>query len=164
AEVIAHRVGEPFGTLVLAVAVTVIEVALIISVMLTAPAKNAALARDAVFAAVMIVCNGVVGVSLLAGGARFRAQDFRVHRGCAALAVLAALTFLTMVFPNVATSVPGPYFSTSQLVFVSVVSLLLYGSFVFVQTVRHRNYFLPVGDEDDEHALPPSNRLAALSG
>jgi Ca2+:H+ antiporter len=164
AETVAHRVGEPFGTLVLAVAVTVIEVALIVSVMITAPGGKAELARDTVFAAVMIVCNGVVGLCLLWGGARHREQGFQIHGASAALAVLAALTILTLVMPNVATTVPGPLFSTSQLVFAGAVSLLLYGSFVFVQTVRHRDYFLPVVGSDDElHGPPPSNRTALVS-
>ena len=164
AEVVAHRTGEPFGTLVLAVAVTVIETALIISVMLSAPAENVGLARDTVFAAVMIICNGIVGACLLWGGARHREQAFQLQGASAALAVLAALTILTLVLPNAATSTPGPLFSTSQLVFVAIVSLALYGSFVFVQTVRHRDYFLPAGDGGEEaHAPPPSNRIALLS-
>ncbi len=117
AEVVAHRTGEPFGTLVLAVAVTVIEVALIVSVMVAAPAEKAGLARDTVFAAVMIVCNGIVGLCLLWGGMRHHEQGFQVHGASAALAVLAALTILTLILPNVATSVPGPLFSTSQLIF-----------------------------------------------
>ena len=138
AEVVAHRTGEPFGTLVLAVAVTVIEVALIVSVMIAAPAEKAGLARDTVFAAVMIVCNGIVGVCLLWGGARHHQQGFQVHGASAALAVLAALTVLTLVLPNFSTSAPGPLFSTPQLVFAGIVSLVLYGSFVFIQTVRHQ--------------------------
>ncbi len=164
AEVVAHRTGEPFGTLVLAVAVTVIEVALIVSVMLSAPEAKAGLARDTVFAAVMIVCNGIVGLCLLWGGARHHEQGFQVHGASAALAVLAALTTLTLVLPNVATTVPGPQFSTSQLVFAGIVSLVLYGSFVFVQTVRHRDYFLAAdGGDADAHAPPPSNRTALVS-
>jgi Ca2+:H+ antiporter len=164
AEVVAHRTGEPFGTLVLAVAVTIIEVALIVSVMLSAPAEKAGLARDTVFAAVMIVGNGIVGLCLLAGGVRHHEQGFQVHGASAALAVLAALTVLTLVLPNVATSVPGPVFSTSQLVFAAIVSLVLYVSFVFVQTVRHRDYFLPVENEGEEaHAPPPSARTAVVS-
>src|SRR5215831_15803673 len=163
AEVVAHRVGEPFGTLVLAVAVTVIEVALIISVMLAAPAEKAGLARDTVFAAVMIVCNGIVGVCLLWGGARHHEQGFQVHGASAALAVLAALTMLTLILPNFATSAPGPRFTTAQLVFAAIVSLVLYGSFVFVQTVRHRDSFLAERDKADTHAPPPSNRTAAIS-
>ncbi len=113
AEVVAHRIGEPFGTLVLAVAVTVIEVALIVSVMAAAPAEKVGLARDTVFAAVMIVCNGIVGLCLLAGGARHHEQGFQIHGASAALAVLAALTTLTLILPNATTSTPGPAFSTS---------------------------------------------------
>jgi Ca2+:H+ antiporter len=164
AEVVAHRTGEPFGTLVLAVAVTIIEVALIVSVMVAAPAEKAGLARDTVFAAVMIVCNGIVGLCLLWGGARHHEQGFQVHGASAALAVLAALTTLTLILPNFATSAPGPLFSTSQLVFAGIVSLVLYGSFVFIQTVRHRDYFLTIEHDDAEaHAPPPSNTTAAVS-
>jgi Ca2+:H+ antiporter len=164
AEVVAHRTGEPFGTLVLAIAVTVIEVALIISIMIAAPTEKTGLARDTVFAAVMIVCNGIVGLCLLWGGARHHEQGFQVLGASAALAVLAALTVLTLILPNVATSVPGPLFSTSQLVFAGIVSLVLYGGFVFVQTIRHRDYFLPIDPDDEKaHAPPPSNRTAFVS-
>jgi Ca2+:H+ antiporter len=164
AEVVAHRMGEPFGTLVLAVAVTVIEVGLIVSVMLTAEADKANLARDTVFSAVMIVCNGIVGLCLLWGGARHHEQDFKVSGASAALAVLAALTTLTMILPNFATSAPGPLFTTSQLIFAGVVSLALYCAFVFVQTVRHRDYFLSMGhDGEDSHAPLPSNATTLLS-
>jgi Ca2+:H+ antiporter len=164
AEVVAHRVGEPFGTIVLAIAVTVIEVALIISVVIAAPAEKADLARDTVFAAVMIVCNGIVGLCLLWGGARHHEQGFQVFGASAALAVLAALTILTLVLPNVATSVPGPVFSTSQLAFAGIVSLVLYGSFIFVQTVRHRGYFLPLeAGHEKTHAQVPSNATALIS-
>jgi Ca2+:H+ antiporter len=163
AEVVAHRTGEPFGTLVLAVAVTVIEVALIVSVMVADPAGKAGLARDTVFAAVMIVCNGIVGVCLLWGGARHHEQGFQLHGASAALAVLAALTILTLVLPNVATTAPGPFFSTPQLVFAGITSLVLYVSFVFVQTVRHRDYFLPLTGGEDVHAPPPSNQAALIS-
>jgi Ca2+:H+ antiporter len=163
AEVVAHRTGEPFGTLVLAVAVTVIEVALIVSVMVAAPGEKAGLARDTVFAAIMIVCNGIVGLCLLAGGVRHREQGFQVHGASAALAVLAALTTLTLILPN-ATTTPGPVFSTPQLVFAGIVSLVLYVSFVFVQTVRHRDHFLPVErDNEEAHAPPPSGRTAGVS-
>src|SRR5262245_45319621 len=164
AEVVAHRIGEPFGTLVLAVAVTVIEVALIVSIMLGFAADKAGLARDTVFAVVMIVCNGIVGLCLLSGGVRHHEQGFQVQGASAALAVLAALPTLTLVVPNVTSSAPGPVFSTSQLVFAGVISLVLYGSFVFVQTVRHRDYFLPVeGGSEETHAPPPSNKAAGVS-
>lgn len=164
AEVVAHRVGEPFGTLVLAVAVAVIETALIVSITISAPAENTGLARDAVFAAVMIVCNGIVGACLLLGGARYHEQGFQLQGASAALAVLAALTGLALILPNFAASELGPQYSISQLVFAGLVSLVLYSSFVFVQTVRHRDYFLPLQTDDEEvHAPPPTNRIAVLS-
>lgn len=170
AEVVAHRVGEPFGTLILAIAVTVIEVALIVSMMIgasvdeSAAADKSGLARDTVFAAVMIVCNGIVGLCLLVGGARHREQGFQVSGAAAAFAVLGALTVLSLVVPNYTTTTPGPVFSTAQLAFAGVASLVLYGSFVFVQTVRHRDYFLPVDTgAAEEHAPPPSARRALVS-
>lgn len=163
AEVVAHRVGEPFGSLVLAVAVTVIEVALIVSVMVAGGTDAAVLARDTVFAAVMIVCNGIVGLCLLAGGLRHREQVFQLQGAKAALSVIIALTTLTMVFPNVTSTTPGPTFSSPQLAFVGFVSLALYGSFLFVQTVRHRDYFLSESGDGETHALPPPNRVAILS-
>ena len=159
AEVVAHRVGEPFGTLVLAIAVTVIEVALIVSVMLTSGPEKAALARDTVFSAVMIVCTGVVGLCVLVGASRHHEQEFRVQGATGALAVLAALSVLTMVLPDY-TQTPGPTFTTSQLAFVGIVSLVLYGVFVFVQTVRHRDYFLAKMEQDDDHLPPPPVGLA----
>src|SRR6187549_2150387 len=108
AEVVAHRIGEPFGTLVLALAVTIIEVALIVSVMLGVSADKAGLARDTVFAVVMIVCNGIVGLCLLWGGMRHHEQGFQVQGASAALAVLAPLTILTMILPNYTLGTPGP--------------------------------------------------------
>ncbi|MFM0206787.1 ionic transporter y4hA [Paraburkholderia sediminicola] len=164
AEVVAHRVGEPFGTLVLAVAVTVIEVALIVSVMLTSGPEKAGLARDTVFAAVMIVCNGIVGICLLVGGIRHREQDFQSRGAAAALAVLASLSVLTMVMPNYTTTSVGPVLSSSQLAFAGVSSLVLYGVFVFVQTVRHRDYFLAGVPDEDVHAAPPSSGVALAAG
>jgi Ca2+:H+ antiporter len=164
AEVVAHRVGEPFGTLILALAVTVIETALIVSVMVAAPAEKAGLARDTVFAAVMIVCNGIVGSCLLWGGARHHEQGFQVQGASAALAVLAALTIFTLVLPNFVARDLGPLLTTPQLIFAGLVSLVLYGSFVFVQTVRHRDYFLAVLTDDEEvHAPSPAGRTAVLS-
>jgi Ca2+:H+ antiporter len=163
AEVVAHRVGEPFGTLVLALAVTIIEVALIVSMMITGGTETAGLARDTVFAAVMIVCNGIVGLCLLAGGVRHREQGFQFQGAQAALSVLIALTTLTLVFPNVTSASAGPTFSSAQLVFAAIVSLILYGSFLFVQTVRHRDYFLPAEGGEEAHALPPPNRIALVS-
>ena len=164
AEVVAHRIEEPFGTLVLALAVTIIEVALIVSVMLGVSADKAGLARDTVFAVVMIICNGIVGLCLLWGGMRHHEQGFEVQGASAALAVLASLTILTMILPNYTVGTPGPAFSTSQLVFAAIVSLVLYGSFVFVQTLRHRDYFLPLdGGGEEDHASAPSTKVALIS-
>jgi len=153
AEVIAHRVGEPFGTLVLAVAVTVMEVALIVSLMLAAGEPNLALSRDTGFAAVVISITGMVCVCLLTGGLRHGESSFGRLGASSALATLAALGVLTLVLPNHTTTLSGPAYSPSQLAFVALVSLVLYGAFVFVQTVRHRDYFI-----DEEH-----ERLVALA-
>jgi Ca2+:H+ antiporter len=166
AEVVAHRVGEPFGSLVLAVAVTVIEVALIVTLMVSSPPEEAAtLARDTVFAAVMITCNGIVGISLLLGALRRRVATFNAEGTATALATVSTLATLCMVLPTFTTSRPGPEFSPAQLAFAAVASLALYGLFVVVQTVRHRDYFLPVGvDVDtDDHADPPTNRQTLIS-
>jgi Ca2+:H+ antiporter len=166
AEVVAHRVGEPYGTLVLALAVTLIEVALIVSLMLAGGEATAALARDTVFAAIMIILNGMVGLCLLAGGKRHHEQSFGLHGVSASLATLAAIAVLTLVLPNYTSSAVGPVYSNSQLAFIAAVSLVLYGTFVLVQTVRHRDYFLPEVAAADEsvHAAPPSGKAAMISG
>lgn len=164
AEILALRIGEPFGTLVLALAVTIIETALIVSMMIVSATDTAVLARDTVFAAAMIVCNGIIGACLLTGGIRHHEQAFHLQGATAALSVLIALTTLTLTLPNVATSSSGPTFNRPQLVFAAIVSLTLYGSFLFVQTIRHRDYFLPVEASGKEsHAPPPANRIALLS-
>src|SRR5690242_7924155 len=156
AELIAHRTGEPFGTLVLALAVTVIEVALIVSVMLGGGPEASTLARDTVFAAVMIICNALVGLCLLLGGIRHYEQGFQAHGASGALAVLAALVVLCLVLPNFTVTTQGPLFSAPQLIFVGIVSLVLYGTFVFVQTVRHPEDFLAAdgNNEQTQHHGP----------
>lgn len=166
AEVVAHKIGEPYGTLVLAIAVTTIEVALIVSLMLSGGESASGLARDTVFAAVMIILNGLVGLCLLVGGARHVEQKFGQAGVSAMLATLAALCVLTLVLPNYTTSTPGPVYSSSQLGFVGLVSLVLYGTFVLVQTMRHRDYFLPAGPsahDEDAHAAPPTATAAWIS-
>ncbi|MGW2086336.1 calcium:proton antiporter [Streptomyces sp. NPDC001880] len=168
AEVIAHRVGEPFGSLVLAVAVTVIEVALIVTLMVGGGPKTSALARDTVFAAVMITCNGIVGLSLLVGAVRSHVVVFNAEGSGAALATVATLATLSLVLPTFTVGKPGPEFSSAQLTFAAVASLLLYGLFVAVQTVRHREYFLPLTPEGtlkpEEHQAPlPGRGATALS-
>ncbi|MER7459223.1 ionic transporter y4hA [Micromonospora sp. NPDC126480] len=168
AEVVAHRVGEPFGSLVLAIAVTVIEVALIVTLMISGGEKTQTLARDTVFAAVMITCNGILGLSLLIGALRRRVAVFNSEGTGGALATVATLAVLSLVVPNFTTSRPGPQFSPAQLAFAAVASLSLYALFVLVQTGRHRDYFLPVDTEgrpvdNQEHAEPPSTRTALVS-
>ena len=158
AEVVAHRVGEPFGTLVLALAVTAIEVALIVSVMLAGGEDKAALARDTIYATVMIIGNGVVGLCILLGALRHRQQSFRIEGMGPAFAALATLATLVLVMPAFTTSASGARYTVPQLLFVGGSSLLLWLVFVFFQTVRHRDYFLPAADaaDEDAHAAPPS--------
>jgi Ca2+:H+ antiporter len=160
AEVVAHRVGEPFGTLVLALAVTVIEVALIVSVMLTGGDGKAALPRDTIYSAVMIICNGVVGVCLVVGGLSYHEQSFRLEGANSSLAVLIALATLSLVLPAFTTSSPGPTYTAAQLGFAAIASLVLWGVFVVFQTMSHRDYFLPPYNAADEssHAAPPGLR------
>lgn len=164
AEVIAHKVGEPFGTLVLAVAVTIIEVAMIVSMLLTKDNQNLAVARDTIFSVVMIVCAGLVGLCITVGAWKHRVQGFNVKGSTGALSAIIALTVLTMVLP-VFTSPPDDAFRPAQLIFVGVVSLALYAAFVFVQTVRHRDYFLPEGGDEMPHDSKPSfaQTLGALA-
>ncbi len=184
AEVVALKVGEPFGSLLLAVAVTVIEVGLIVTLMVSGGANVASLARDTVFAAVMISLNGIVGLSLLVSSLRHHLARFNPEGTGAALATLVALAGLTLVLPRFTTSEPGPEFSGAQLAFAAVVSLVLYGLFVFTQTVRHRDFFLPVEStdrvpsadgyatssgavdpsDDGVHADPPTSRQTTASG
>ncbi len=165
-EVLALKFGEPFGSILLAVAVTTIEVALILSFMLSASGGGGTFARDTVYSAVMIVLNGVVGLCLVFGGARHHEQTFQAQGAASALGVLGTLATLALVLPNYTRSTPGPHYAQSQLLLVGIVSLALYGVFLFVQTVRHRDYFLtdhPVGDEGN-HLEAPSARSAQLSG
>src|SRR5215217_2221991 len=186
AEVVAHRVGEPYGSLVLAIAVTIIEVGLIVTLMVTADKDASGLARDTVFAAVMITLNGIVGISLLVGALKHHLAVFNPEGTGAALATVISLAVLCLVIPSVTTSQPGPEFTGAQLAFAAIASLALYGMFVFTQTIRHRDFFLPVthgqhspvvtsvggGDsfehqavdlDEDGHADPPTGRATYAS-
>lgn len=164
AEIIAHRAGEPFGSLVLAVAVTVIEVGLIVALMTAGGPSTDTLARDTVFAAVMITLNGIVGVSVLVAALRDGQAEFNPEGAAAALTSVATLATLTLVLPSFTTSRPGAEFAPAQLAFAAVASLVLYGLFLLVQTVRHRDFFLPPdGATADDHAEPPSRRTALTS-
>lgn len=178
AEVVAHRVGEPFGSLVLAVSVTVIEVGLIVMLMIGGGDGAATYARDTVFAALMITLNGIVGISLLVGALRHHLISFNAAGTGAAVSTVVALAAVALVMPGFTTSQPGLEYTGSQLAFAAVASLVLYGSFLFTQTVRHRDFFLPVAPgadgpstsvmelpdvDDDGHADPPTDREAAFS-
>ena len=165
AEVVAHRVGEPYGTLVLALAVTLIEVALVVSLMMAGGDEAAALARDTVFAAVMIILNGIIGLCLVVGGAKHSQQSFSMDGVSAALVALATIVIMTLVFPNYTVTTPGPFYSPSQLLLIAVVSLVIYGAFVFTQTIGHRQFFLSADELDDtaQHAPAPSNGVTTLS-
>jgi Ca2+:H+ antiporter len=162
AEVIAERIGEPYGTLLLTLAVTVIEVALIATIML-GEKPVPALARDTVFAVVMIVCNGLVGVCILVGGLRYREQDFQVTGSNLYLSVLIVLATITLILPNYTLTTPGPLYSAAQLGFVSVVTIFLYGVFLYTQTIRHRDYFIIESDGAAADAGHTSNRTLISS-
>jgi len=166
AEVVAHKVGEPFGSLVLAIAVTVIEVALIVTLMVSGGKDASTLARDTVFAAVMITCNGILGVSLLIGALRTRVASFNSEATATMLATVATLATLTLVLPTFTTSAPGPQFSSTQLTFAAIASLALYALFVFVQTVRHRTSFISEDEAAEtaaEDPTTPSSRELLIS-
>ncbi len=168
AEVIAHRLGEPFGTLVLALAVTVIETALVLSMMLAGTTASATLPRDTIYSAVMIACNGVVGICLLLGGLHHKEQLFRIEgtgSGFAALATLATLAVMVLIMPLYTTSSPEGTYTDAQLIFVALSSLALWLVFVFIQTIRHRDYFLPMESAGDEsvHAQPPGLAQTRIS-
>lgn len=153
AEVIALRVGEPFGTLIVTLSVTVIEVSLIVSMMLGGHG-NAVLARDTVFSVIMIVCNGLIGLCLLLGGLRYREQSISQQGAAAYLSVLTVLAGITLILPNYTATVPGPVYSASQLMFVSIVTTALYCVFLFIQTRLHREYFIDDAAAAEHHGRP----------
>ncbi|WP_027553242.1 calcium:proton antiporter [Bradyrhizobium sp. Cp5.3] len=162
-EVIAERIGEPFGTLLLTLSVTIIEVALITTIMLgDKPAPE--LARDTVFAVVMIVCNGLVGLCILTGGLRYREQGFQVSGANVYLSGLIALATITLIMPNYTLTTPGPMYSTLQLGFVDLVTIVLYGVFLYTQTVLHRDYFInQAGDDEAGGTSHLSGKMLAVS-
>jgi Ca2+:H+ antiporter len=167
AEVTAHKTGEPYGSLVLAISVTIIEVSLIISMMLSGQDGSQFIARDAVFATVMIVMNGVIGLCIFIGGLTHHEMSFRNEGTNSALAVLTALATFILIMPIVTVSTPGPDFTKGQLAFAGIASFALYAAFLFFQTVSHRDYYLPktVDKKTDInfHALKPSNIKTAVS-
>ncbi len=167
AEVIAHKTGEPYGTLVLAICITIIEVSLIVSLMIAGKEGSEVIARDAVFATIMIILNGVIGLCIFAGGLSHHEMTFRNEGTNSTLAVLTALATFILVLPVVTVSTPGPTFTTSQLAFAGISTLALYIAFLFFQTVTHRDYYLPKAKEkktdSNFHAQKPSNLKTIVS-
>ena len=168
AEILAHFLGEPFGTLVLAFAVTVIETSLIVSIMLGDAAGEGsggsqALARDTLIAAIMITINGIVGICLLAGGRRHHEQSYTQSGVSVGLAMLATLAVTTLVLPNYTTSASGAFYNPTQLAFAAVISLIVYGTFVVAQTIRHSDHFLHPEEDDHAHEAPVTREKAVAA-
>ena len=156
AEVVAHKVGEPFGTIILAICITILEVSLIISLMIAGGEKAMTYARDTVFAAIMLILNGIIGVCIWIGGVKFKEQFFARTSATTSLVSLVAILTMALILPNFTTSKVGPYYTTSQLIFVSFASLMIYGTFLMVQTVRHRNYFIVVSEKEETKTAEPA--------
>ena len=147
-EIIAHKVGEPFGTIILAVAITVIEVSIIISLMISGGDQAMSLARDTIYSATMLILNGIVGLCLFIGGLKHHVQSFSKHSVTIALVSLISIIIFTLVFPTFTKSIKGPFYSTPQLIFVSIACIIIYAFFLFAQTTRHREYFLSTKMDD----------------
>ncbi|TXK32796.1 ionic transporter y4hA [Pontibacter qinzhouensis] len=165
-EIIAQRVGEPFGTIILAISITVIEVSIIVSLMMSEGSEAASLARDTVYAATMLILNGIIGLCLLIGGLKHYEQNFSASSVTIALVSLVSIIVFTLVFPTFTESVLGSYYSIPQLVFASIACIIIYSSFLFAQTRRYRQYFLTIGADENEEAAEPiviNNRLFFLS-
>ncbi|MFL9834124.1 calcium:proton antiporter [Chryseobacterium terrae] len=160
AEVVAHKVGEPYGTIILALCITIIEVALIVSLMVAGGEQAITLARDTVFAAVMIILNGIIGICVLVGGVKYFEQFFARTSATTYLVSIVSILVITLVLPNYTSSVNGPYYNNAQLIFVSIACLVIYGIFLMVQTVRHRSYFVPSDGNEEEHFIP--NKTQAI--
>lgn len=166
AEVVGSRVGEPFGSIILAISVTIIEAGLIAALMLAADNGGPTIARDTVYAAVMLVLTGLLGLCLVLGGHKHFEQTIRVGGTSSYLAVLGTLVTIALILPNFTTSTFGPTYSAVQLGAVAFISLMLYAAFLFIQTVRHRDYFLAAADDSDaanESFEPPSRQVAGVS-
>ena len=150
AEVVAHRVGEPFGTIILAICITILEVSLIISLMVAGGEYATTYARDTVFAAIMLILNGILGVCIWVGGVKYHEQFFARTSATTYLVSLVAILTMTLILPNYTVSITGPYYSKAQLIFVGLACLIIYCTFLMVQTVSHRNYFITEGESEEE--------------
>lgn len=167
AEVLAAKVGEPFGSIVLALAVTVIEVGIIIMIMSGGGAGVESLLRDTIFSVVMLTTNLIVGISLFVSTKNGKLGYFNAEGAGTALAAVMSLSVLTLVLPRFTTSSPGPVFSHSQFIFAAAASIIIYLSFIFTQTKRHRDFFLPIDAQGNVLSSPvthaPGNAVAVTS-
>lgn len=162
-EIVAHKVGEPYGTIILAIAITVIEVSIIISLMMSGGDEAVSLARDTVYSATMVILNGIVGLCLFIGGMKHHEQKFSKHSATIALVSLISIIVFTLVIPTFTESVHGSYYSTPQLIFASISCLVIYGFFLFAQTSRHREYFLSSEDGENRNSIVISNKKMTVS-
>ena len=162
-EVVAHRVGEPYGTIILAIAITVIEVSIIISLMMAGGNETVSLARDTVYSATMLILNGIVGLCLFIGGMKHHEQKFSKHSTTIALVSLVSIIVFTLVIPTFTKSVHGSYYSTPQLIFASIACLVIYGFFLFAQTSRHREYFLADAQGEKSSSVVIDNKEMTIS-
>jgi Ca2+:H+ antiporter len=149
AEVVAHRVGEPYGTIILAMAVTLLEASIIVSLMLAGGKGAEVYARDTLFAAEMLILNGILGISMVVGAVKYKEQTFETKSVTIALVGLVAILVITLVLPNFTTSLAGPRYSKPQLIIMTVACLVIYAYFLFSQTIRHREYFLAEASEEE---------------
>ncbi len=163
AEIVAHKVGEPFGTIILAICITILEVSLIVSLMIAGGDKAMTYARDTVFAAIMLILNGIIGVCIWIGGVKYHEQFFARSSATTYLVSLVAILIMTLILPNFTTSQDGPYYSEAQLIFVSLVCLIIYSTFLMVQTVRHRNYFIEPGEDEHQKGNTPTTKNLVVS-
>lgn len=160
AEVVAHKVGEPYGTVILALCITIIEVALIISLMVAGGDEAITLARDTVFSAVMIILNGILGICILVGGVKYHEQFFARTSATTYLVSIISILVFTLILPNFTSSINGPFYNQAQLIFVSIACLIIYGVFLMVQTVKHRNYFIVADENAEDHYIPGKMQTA----
>jgi len=162
AEVVAHRVGEPYGTIILAMAVTLLEASIIVSLMLAGGKGAEVYARDTLFAAVMLILNGILGISILVGALKYKEQTFETKSVTIALVGLVAILVITLVLPNYTSSIAGPRYSKPQLMIVTIACVVIYAAFLFTQTIRHRNYFLTETPDEEETIISKKEMLVSL--
>jgi Ca2+:H+ antiporter len=162
AEVVAHRVGEPYGTIILAVAVTLLEASIIVSLMLAGGKGSESYARNTLFAAVMLILNGILGISMLVGAVKYKEQTFETKSVTIPLVSLVSILVLTLVLPNFTTSVAGPRYSEPQLIIVTVACVVIYASFLFTQTIRHRQYFLTAATAEEDTIISQKESFVSL--